>query len=89
MFAGPNGSGKTTIQREVSRQFPSHFLIISRYYRSLGFVRDAIRHTDRAYFFDTSEPESLFVAESAGGNCPELRCDSMPIWFKHYIWDKF
>jgi predicted ABC-type ATPase len=26
MFAGPNGSGKTTVQREISRQFSSHFL---------------------------------------------------------------
>jgi len=63
--------------------------VISRYYRSLALVRDAIRHTDRAYFFDTSESKSLFVAESAGGKCPELRCDSMPNWFKNYIWDKF
>ena len=63
--------------------------IISRYYRSLGFVRDAIRYTDRAYFFDTSEPKSLFVAESAGGMCPELRCDPMPNWFKSYVWDRF
>ena len=34
--------------------------IISRYHRSLGLVRDAIRHTDRAYFFDTSETVSLY-----------------------------
>ena len=26
MFAGPNGSGKTTVQREISRQFTSQFL---------------------------------------------------------------
>ncbi len=63
--------------------------IISRYYRSLGLVRNAIRYTDRAYFFDTSEPTSLFVAESAGGKRPELRCDAMPNWFKNYVWDKF
>jgi len=63
--------------------------IISRYYRSLGLVREAIRHTDRAYFFDTSEAKSLFVAESAGGRCPELCCDPMPNWFRNYVWDQF
>jgi predicted ABC-type ATPase len=63
--------------------------IIARYYRSLGLVRDAIRHTDRAYFFDTTEPKSLFVAESADGKRPELRCDSMPNWFKSHVLDKF
>lgn len=63
--------------------------IISRYHRSLGLVRDAIRHTHRAYFFDTSEPQSLFVAESAGDERPKLRCDSMPNWFKTFVWDKF
>ncbi len=26
MFAGPNGSGKTTVQREIARPFPSDFL---------------------------------------------------------------
>ena len=28
--------------------------VVSRYHRSLGLLRDAVRHTDRAYFFDTS-----------------------------------
>ena len=26
MFAGPNGSGKTTVQQDIARQFPPHFL---------------------------------------------------------------
>lgn len=63
--------------------------IISRYHRSLDLVRGALRHTDRAYFFDSSESESLFVAESTGGSCPELRCDRVPNWFKTYVLDKF
>ena len=63
--------------------------IVGRYHRSLDLVRDAIGHTDRAYFFDTSEIESRFIGESTGGNCPELRCQTMPNWFKHYIWDRF
>jgi predicted ABC-type ATPase len=63
--------------------------IASRYHRSLELVRDAIRHTDRAYFFDTSQSESVFVAESADGERPVLRCDRIPNWFKIYVWDKF
>ncbi|MFL5342835.1 MAG: hypothetical protein ACJ8F7_22095 [Gemmataceae bacterium] len=63
--------------------------ILPRYQRSLDLVRDAIRHTDRAYFFDTSEPKALFVAESAGGGRPALRCDVMPNWFKTFVWDRY
>jgi predicted ABC-type ATPase len=63
--------------------------IIARYHRSLDLVRDAIRHTDRAYFFDTSEPQSQFIAESVGGKRPEVRGNPMPNWFKSYVWDRF
>jgi predicted ABC-type ATPase len=62
--------------------------IISRYYRSLALVREALRHTDRAYFFDTSEPESLLIAESTDGKRPELLCQRIPNWFKTFVWDK-
>jgi predicted ABC-type ATPase len=63
--------------------------IISRYHRSLALVRDAIRHTDRAYFFDTSGANSQLVAESAGGERPELRSEWMPNWFETFVWNKF
>lgn len=59
--------------------------IISRYRRSLDLVRDAIPHTDRAYFFDTSGATSLLVAESEGGERPELRSDSVPRWFETFV----
>lgn len=63
--------------------------IISRYHRSLALVRDAIRHTNRAYFFDSSEATSLFVAESTDGGRPELRCDRIPHWFETYVLSRF
>ena len=63
--------------------------IISRYHRSLALVGNAIRHTDRAFFFDTSGEDSLLIAESVGGDRPELRSDSIPRWFETYVWDKF
>jgi len=63
--------------------------IISRYTRSLELARDATRHTDRAYFFDTSGGGAVFVAESEAGNRPETRGEAVPSWFKTYLWDRF
>jgi predicted ABC-type ATPase len=63
--------------------------IVSRYLRSLELVRNAIRYADRAYFWDTSESESRFVAECAAGERPEMYGDHMPNWFKNYVWDRF
>jgi predicted ABC-type ATPase len=63
--------------------------IIGRYHRSLALLGEAVRRTDRAYFFDTSEAKALFVAESEGGRRPEPRCATMPHWFKTYVWDTF
>ena len=63
--------------------------IVSRYRRSLDLVRDAIRHTDRAYFFDSSEAVPILVAESEGGECPEWHTDWTPSWFDTFVWNKF
>lgn len=63
--------------------------IVSRYYRSLDLVREAIRHTNRAYFFDTSEAESWYVAEITDGIEIDLKSEEMPNWFKNAVWDKF
>ena len=63
--------------------------IVERYARSLGLLREAIRHTDRAYFFDNSAAKPLFVAEVTAGRTVELQSDEMPDWFKVAVWDKF
>ncbi len=63
--------------------------IVSRYHRSLALVREAIRYTNRAYFFDTSEEESWYVAEITDGIEIDLKSDEMPNWFKTAVWDKF
>ncbi len=62
--------------------------IISRYHRSLGLLREAIRHADRAFLFDTSGAESWYFAEATGGIRIELKSDEMPNWFAS-IWDRF
>lgn len=63
--------------------------IVERYARSLAHVREAVRHTNRAYFFDTSEADAKYVAEVTDGQVIDLKSDEMPDWFKTAVWDKF
>jgi len=63
--------------------------IVERYARSLGLLREAIRHTDRAYFFDNSATEPWFFAEVTAGRTLEMQSDEMPNWFKAAVWDRF
>jgi len=64
--------------------------VVSRYHRSLGLLRDAVRHTDRAYFFDTSgEEEAVFLGEVEGGRTLTLIADAVPPWFQTHLLDKF
>ena len=62
--------------------------ILSRYHRSLALSSEAVRNTNRAYFFDTTDSESLFVAEVTEGSEVELHCDNVPKWFRANVWDK-
>lgn len=66
--------------------------IESRYYRSLGLLFDAIRHTNRAYIFDnsgdSSDPKQTWLAEITDGAELELKSERLPAWFKRYILDK-
>ena len=62
--------------------------IVLRYHRSLSLLREAIRYTYRAFFFDTSEEESWYFAEATNGTSIELKSDEMPNWFQP-IWDQF
>lgn len=63
--------------------------IISRYTRSLDLLFDAVTYTDRAYIFDNSSHEHVWIAEVTGGEEVEMKTDQMPVWFKHALWDKF
>ena len=64
--------------------------IVSRYWRSLDLLMDAVRHTSRAYLFDNSRHgrERLWVAEITGGHDLEIKCDPMPLWFQKAVWEK-
>jgi predicted ABC-type ATPase len=63
--------------------------IVSRYHRSLELLSEAIRYSSRAYLFDNSRHERLWVAEITDGTLLELKTDSLPLWFEQAVWDKF
>ena len=64
--------------------------ICERYVRCLGLAREAIANSYRAYFFDNSGPEPIWLAEfDPEGQC-ELKIDleQTPQWFRTWIWDR-
>lgn len=62
--------------------------IRSRYHRSLALLAGAIRHTDRAYLFDNSGAELIWLAEVEGGTELKMKVEQMPAWFKKAAWDE-
>lgn len=61
--------------------------IRDRYTKSLNLLYNTIKLSDRAYLFDNSGKESLFVAEITNGEDVELRCptEMVPNWFIKYV----
>lgn len=63
--------------------------IISRYYRSLDLLMDAVQLTHRAYIFDNTSHECVWLAEVTDGRLLEMKSVQMPQWFVHSLWEKF
>lgn len=63
--------------------------IRSRYVRSLELLPQAVAYADRAYIFDNSGAERVWVAEVTDGLEIEMKTDEMPAWFKVALWDQF
>lgn len=63
--------------------------IRSRYVRSLELLPQAVSYANRAYIFDNSGAEPVWVAEVTDGIELEMKTDEMPAWFKIALWDKF
>lgn len=63
--------------------------IISRYYRSLDLLHKAVRYSNRAYIFDNSQSERVWVAEVNEGKVLEIKAHTIPDWFKSALWDHF
>lgn len=64
--------------------------IRNRYPKSLNLLYDVIKLSDRAYLFDNSGKESLYVAEITNGENVELHCnpENVPNWFINYVKNK-
>ena len=66
--------------------------IVSRYYRSLDLLIDAIQTSDRAYIFDNSTEspngDHTWLAEITDGRTLELKVNLIPAWFKKAVLDK-
>lgn len=62
--------------------------IPSRYKRSLDLLSHAVKATHRAYIFDNSTHEHIWLAEITNGHTLEMKTDQMPAWFKQALWDK-
>lgn len=63
--------------------------IFDRYYRSLELLAEAVQYANRAYIFDNSSAEKVWVAEVTDYAVLSLKTDVMPFWFKTSLWDKF
>ena len=66
--------------------------IITRYYKSLELLIEAVRHTNRAYIFDNSSNNAdgthTWLAEITDGQILEIKTHQVPAWFKHAVLDK-
>ena len=62
--------------------------IIARYGRSLDLLWAAIQATDRAYIFDNSGRQFLWLAEITAAAQIEIKSDKLPVWFQKSVLDK-
>ena len=62
--------------------------IISRYYRSLDYLKDAVKLSDRAYVFDNSSCEKTWICEITDGTTVDMKVDIAPKWVHEYLLDK-
>jgi predicted ABC-type ATPase len=63
--------------------------IVSRYQRSIDLLSEAIQFTNRAYIFDNSTHEHIWLAEITNGKLLEMKTNLVPAWFEKALGDKF
>ena len=63
-------------------------MIVSRYYLSLDLLFEAIRYNHRAYIFDNSANQYVWLAEITDAKHFDLKVDLVPDWFKRYVLDR-
>lgn len=60
--------------------------IVQRYGRCLGLARAALAHADRAFFFDNSGREPIWLAEFVDGvRTLKVPSEELPNWFNKWI----
>ena len=82
-------SGQINLRRVANRHLqgghdvPSE-KVIERYVRSLAQVKDAIPVLSRAYFFDNSGSEMIYLGQYSreGGFEFSIAADRLPRWFR-------
>ena len=62
--------------------------VISRYYRSLELLLEAIKHSNRAFIFDNSGETKIWIAEIVDGSEIKLQTENIPNWFQKYVLEK-
>ncbi len=62
--------------------------IKSRYYRSLELLHQAVKNSSRAYIFDNSNEDKVWLAEIVDGREVTLQTEDVPKWFDTYILKK-
>ena len=66
--------------------------VASRYQRSLDLLLPAVQNSNRAYIFDNSGHELIWLAEITNGKTLEMKNEAsipMPLWFRKSLWEKF
>jgi predicted ABC-type ATPase len=59
--------------------------VIARYHRSLDLLLAAVKQTNRAYLFDNSGENQIFIAEITNGIDLQFNTQNIPTWFQKYV----
>jgi predicted ABC-type ATPase len=59
--------------------------IVSRYYKSLKLLKDAIKYSNRVYIFDNSSYDKVWLCEINSLKEVELKVENMPYWLYEYL----
>jgi len=54
----------------------------------LALLYQAIKVTDRAYIFDNSGEDPIYIAEITSGQDVDMKVDTSPYWFDKYVLNK-
>jgi len=59
--------------------------MVSRYYRSLELLSEAVKYSNRAYIFDNSSQEKSWIAQINNAKEFESKSDTIPQWVDKYL----